>query len=346
MTPLSLASRLISPGQPAVVIAEIGVNHDGSLDRALELVAHAKSAGADAVKLQIFRAKSLLHSSASFATYQKAGCTDATPIGMLERYELSPGAIRQLVAAIRSADLIPLATPFSPADVEAIAELDLPAIKIASPDVVNYPLLRVAASLNRPLLVSTGAATLEEVAATVDYLRSLSVPFALLHCTSSYPTLPSDANLCWLKELSVFGVPVGFSDHTTHELTGAFSVAAGACLVEKHLTYDRAAAGPDHSASADPGQFARYVCAIRLAERFRGVPGKHPLQCEGDVRQLSRQSLVTTRALPANHVLTESDVTTQRPGTGICPSELPLVLKRRTACPIACNTILQWHMLV
>jgi len=345
MTPLPLDSRLLSPNHPTFIIAEIGVNHDGSLCRALELVADAKSAGADAVKLQIFRAASLMHSSASFASYQKAHCPAPTPIDMLQRYELPADAIHKVVAAIRSAGLMPLATPFSPSDIDTLAALDLAAIKIASPDLINYPLILRACSLDKPLLISTGAATLDEVAATVDYLRTLAAPFALLHCISSYPTPPTDANLCWIRELSVFGVPVGFSDHTTDDLTGAIAVGGGACIIEKHLTYDRSAPGPDHSASADPSQFARYVRAIRLADQLKGSPGKRPLPCEQDIRQVSRQSLVTTRPLPANHLLSESDLTTQRPATGIPPSQINQVLSKRTTRPLPAGTLLQWHML-
>jgi len=345
MTPLALDCRLLSPSHPTFIIAEIGVNHDGCLSRALELVAEAKSAGADAVKLQIFRAASLMHRSAWFASYQKGDCSDATPIEMLERYELGADAIQEVVAAIRSAGLMPLATPFSPSDIDTLAGFDLAAIKIASPDLINYPLIRRVCSLRKPLLISTGAATLEEVAATVDYLRTLGARFALLHCISSYPTGPTEANLCWIRELSVFGVPVGFSDHTTDELTGAIAAGWGACIIEKHLTYDRSAPGPDHSASADPPQFTRYVRAIRLADQLKGSPGKRPLPCEEDIRQVSRQSLVTTCPLPANHVLSESDVTTQRPGTGISPSQINQVLWRRTTCPLPAGTLLQWHML-
>jgi sialic acid synthase SpsE len=345
MTPLTVSSRSISPRHPTLVIAEIGVNHDGSLVRALDLVERAKRAGADAVKLQIFRAQSLLHPSACFAAYQKDRCPDPTPADMLARYELSPADLRHVIAAIRAADLIPLATPFSPSDLDTIGALNLPAIKIASPDLINHLLLERAAALGKPLLLSTGAASLDEIAAAVEYLRSLATPFALLHCISAYPTPPDQANLCWIKELSVFGVPVGFSDHTTEELTGALAVAAGASFIEKHLTYDRSAPGPDHSASADPAQFADYVRAIRLADQLRGFPGKHVLPIENDVRTVSRQSLVTTRDLSPSDAIQESDLTTQRPATGIPPSDLKQVLGKHPTHPLPAGIILQWPML-
>ncbi|MGE5611959.1 MAG: N-acetylneuraminate synthase family protein [Bacillota bacterium] len=343
---MSLADHLPLPPGRTLVIAEIGVNHDGSLTRALELVDHAAACGADAVKLQIFRAKALMHASAAFAGYQKDRCAEADPAAMLRRYELSAEDIRRVVHAIRERHLLPLATPFSLADVDAMAELDLPAIKIASPDLVNWPLLKRAAALGRPLLVSTGAATMEETATTVAWLRAWQVPFALLHCVSSYPTPIEQANLCWIHELSRrFAVPVGFSDHTPEEMTGALAVAAGATIVEKHLTYDRNAAGPDHAASVDPPQFARYVSAIRLAKQLCGSPGKRVLPVEEDVRRVSRQSLVLTRAVDAGQPLTETDLTTQRPGMGIPAAALPQVIGRHPRLSLPAGTMLQWDML-
>jgi N-acetylneuraminate synthase/N,N'-diacetyllegionaminate synthase len=328
------------------IIAEIGVNHDGVLARALELVNHAAAAGADAVKLQIFRAETLMHPSGALAGYQKDRVSEADPAAMLRRYELSRGDLRKVIDAIRSRGLMPLATPFSLGDVDAIAELDLPAVKIASPDLVNWPLLRRAAGLGRPLLISTGAATMEEVATTVQWLRAWKAEFSLLHCVSSYPTPPEEANLGWIGQLRQrFDAPVGFSDLTTDVLTGAMAVAAGAEIVEKHLTYDRTAPGPDHSASADPAQFTQYVRLIRLAEKLRGSGEKRVLPVEEDVRRVSRQSLVLIRDVEAGRPLTEADLTTQRPGTGIPAAAWPEVTGRRLRAAQGAGTMLQWDML-
>ena len=343
---LTIANRTIAPGQSTLIIAEIGVNHDGSRDRALQLVDSAASAGADAVKLQIFRADALMHPTGMFAEYQQQRCAEADPRQMLRRYELPDDAIAAIVERIRSRHLIPLATPFSLPDLRIIAQLDLPAIKIASPDLVNLPLLQRARSLGKPLLVSTGAANIEEVAQTVRWLTEWETQFALLHCISSYPTPASDANLCWISGFSQrFGVAAGFSDHTTEPMAGALAVIAGACIVEKHLTYDRCAAGPDHSASADPSQFMQYVNAIRIAEQMRGFPKKRVLPVEEDVRRVSRQSLVLARDLRDGEPITDDHLTTQRPGTGIPAAELPLVLGRRPVRPLSAGTMLAWDML-
>jgi N-acetylneuraminate synthase/N,N'-diacetyllegionaminate synthase len=340
------ADRVIGPGRRVFVIAEIGVNHGGSVGRALDLVKFAHRAGADAVKLQFFQADRLLHDSASLAEYQRDRVKEQSAAEMLKKYELPAADVERVVALIRSNAMIPLATPFSFADVETIAKLELPAIKIASPDIVNRPLLEAAAKTRRPMLVSTGAATPEEIGLAVRWLNDAGVKFALLHCVSSYPTEVADVNLCWIAELAArYDVPVGFSDHTIEPMTGALAVASGATIVEKHLTYDRSADGPDHASSANPTEFARYVSAVRVAEAMRGQPGKQVLDCERDVRRLSRQSLVLTRDVSAGASIRQEDLTVQRPGTGVPAAEYVRVVGRKSKRTLSAGTMLQWDML-
>jgi sialic acid synthase SpsE len=341
---MKINDRTIGSSHPTFVIAEIGVNHDGSIRLAKELVELAAACGADAVKLQIFTAANLMHASSQFAEYQQTRVIDADPAAMLRRYELSSDDIRQLVALIRKRGLVPIATPFSPADVAVISELKLPAVKIASPDLINRPLLSTAAALGVPMILSTGAAEMDEVATTAGWMADRS--FALLHCVSSYPTPAVHTNLCWIGELAArFDVPVGFSDHSTDEIAGALAVASGACIVEKHFTYDRTAAGPDHSASADPEQFAQYVKLIRRAEVLRGSAGKRVLEIEKDVRRVSRQSLVVSRDVLAGHVLQEADLTVQRPGIGISAADVETAVGRVVSRSLCRGTLLQWDML-
>jgi sialic acid synthase SpsE len=228
-----------------------------------------------------------------------------------------------------------------------INAMRLPAVKIASPDLVNRPLLSRVAACGRPMLVSTGAATMHEVEQCVAWLREWGADFALLHCVSGYPTPAEHANLCWIGELAArFDVPVGYSDHTTEAFTGALAVAAGATIVEKHLTYDRAAKGPDHAASADPGQFERYVRLIREADLLRGKPGKRVLDCEQDVRLVSRQSLVVRRNVSAGAILGEDDLTVQRPGTGMPAAMIMQAIGRKVIRPLPAGSLLHADMLV
>jgi N,N'-diacetyllegionaminate synthase len=346
MRRIRIGSRAIGRETAAMVIAEIGVNHDGSLERAMELVDQASACGADAVKVQVFRAARLMNAQSRFAEYQQSRCDDADAIAMLRRYELSDDALQQVVQRVRGKGMIPLATPFSVDDVDTIAELDLPAVKIASPDLVNQPLLARAAQLGRPLLISTGAATMDEIAETVDWLRNREIRFALLHCVSSYPTAAEDANLSWIGQLAEwFDVAVGYSDHTTELLSGALAIASGAMLVEKHLTYDRSAIGPDHSASADPQQFAQYVRMIRAAEQRRGGGIKRVLPVEQDVRQVSRQSLVLRRNVRSGERIGEQDLLVQRPGTGIPAAKLSDAVGKKARRTLKAGTLLQWDML-
>jgi N,N'-diacetyllegionaminate synthase len=346
MNDVEIGTASVSHTGRTMVIAEIGVNHDGSAERAIELVRAAADCGADAVKVQVFRADRLMHESSAFAGYQKRSMLDATPIDMLRRYELEEQEVSRIVEEILAAGMVPLATPFSPEDVEVVASLRFPAIKIASPDIVNWPLLRRAAKTGHPLLVSTGAASLNEIASSVAWLRGWGASFALLQCISSYPTPAASANLCWIADLAErFDVPVGFSDHTTEISAGGLAVAAGAALLEKHLTYDRAAAGPDHAASLDPKDFVQYVKLVRLAGQMRGGGVKRILEIERDVRTVSRQSLVAVRDLVAGHLIQEDDLTVQRPGTGIPASALPSIVGQRIRHFIKAGEMLSWQLI-
>lgn len=331
---MRIGEHIIGRGRPTLVIAEIGVNHDGDVNRALKLVAAAAEAGADAVKLQLFRADRLA-GDAPLAAYQigTGGQRD-----LLRTLELSQDEVERVVDAIRSVGLLPIATPFSPEDVDDVRRLGLPAVKVASPDCVNTLLLRACAGLDVPMLVSTGAATMSEVANLVAEFGASEL--ALLHCVSSYPTPDNAAQLCWMHDLATLCERVGYSDHTQNALTGALAVAAGACVIEKHLTYDRSAAGPDHAASFAPRQFADYVKRIRTAEQLIGAGAKMVQACEQDVRRVSRQSLALRHGIASGRVIGEADLTTRRPGDGIPPSAWATVVGRRAARDLPAGTLL------
>lgn len=347
MKTFEIEGRSIGENKPAFVIAEIGVNHDGSVDRAIELVRHAKRAGADAVKLQLFSASRLVHCTATAASYQTANCGATDQTTLLRQYELSADDIERTVDATRVAGLVPVATPFSLDDVALMERLHISMVKIASPDLVNRPLLERAAQMCVPMLVSTGAANLEEIDACVGWLRGWRVPFALLHCVSAYPTPVDQARLGWIDELRRrYDMPIGYSDHATELMSGALAIAAGACVIEKHLTWNRFAAGPDHAASADPHQFAAYVEMARVASRMRGNGGsREVLAVEADVRKLSRQSLVTARAIASGETIMREDLIAQRPGTGILAKELETVAGRAARYDLPAGTILDWSMI-
>ena len=354
---MHIGARDIGPASPPYVIAEIGVNHDGDPDRALRLVDHAADAGADAVKLQHFEAARLLSRAARLAAYQKAA-GERDPVDMLARLELPLDAMAGVVNHAHARGLHAIVTVFSVELVRDAATLPWDAYKTASPDLVNRPLLEALRRTGRPLIVSTGAATAEEVERALGWLDVARDRLALLQCVSCYPTpteLASIGGVVALRRLH--DGPIGYSDHTPDEDTGELAVRLHASLLEKHLTHDRAAPGPDHAASLEPEQLGRYVARCRRAwvERSSladplsdhqcrriGTLDKRVLPIEADVRATSRQSLTTTRPLEAGETLRREDLTVKRPGTGIEPWQLDRAIGRTIARHVDADTPLRW----
>jgi len=324
---MRIGNLRIAEDAPPLVIAEIGVNHDGSMDQARALVDAACDAGADAVKVQWFEAKSLLSRAAILAKYQ-ADAHESDPLAMLRRLELSAEELAALCDYIRARGALAIATVFSPGHVALAAACGWDAFKVASPDLVNRALLDELSKTGRPLLVSTGASEAEEVRRTYEHVRTVGVEATFLHCVSAYPTAMEQATLGAIRHVAALtGGASGYSDHTESVETGALAVACGARALEKHITLDRSLPGPDHAASLEPRAFAEY--ALRAREAFEdgwAAPGGHPaignsvkrvLEIERDVRTVSRQSLVAVRDIEAGETIRRADLTTKRPGTGI-----------------------------
>ncbi|MEM6332129.1 MAG: N-acetylneuraminate synthase family protein [Planctomycetota bacterium] len=341
-------------------MAELGVNHDGNPDEAARLLDAAAQAGAHAVKLQLFRPDRLLSADAQLAKYQESAADD--PRTMLDALTLPLDTMAALGHAAHDRGLAFVVTPFSLEDVDDLAALPIDAVKIASPDAVNAPLLDRAAALGKPVLISTGTCDNAEldhaarIAQTSGSASGTSGPSggALLQCVSSYPAPTDQAALGGIAKLrsswddllpDAPRLRVGYSDHTPGIATGALAVAAGACLLEKHLTLDPARPGPDHAASLSPQAFADYVRQARQAAAMLGPIAKRVQPCEADVARVARQSLCTTRDLPAGHTLTPDDLAIQRPGTGIPAASLQATIGRtlRTARP-AHTVLLPQHL--
>lgn len=342
----AIAGRLIGQGHPVFVIAEAGVNHDGSLGKARELIDAARSAGADAVKFQLFHADRLAARGAACCAYQKPQAA-GDQREMLRRLELPAAALSELKARAEAVGLIFLATPFGLPELDALLGLNAPAIKIASPDIVNAPLLRKAAASGRPVIASTGAADVAEVDDAVMQFRAFDAidRLALLHCVSAYPAPLNEARLACIRALADrYGVPAGFSDHTDGTATGALAVAAGACILEKHLTLDRAAGGPDHFFSLEPGPFAEYVARARGAAAALGDGTIRGAASEAEVRRLARGSMVAVRSIPSGAKIRAAWIDVQRPGDGISPAAWTEVIGRQAACDIPAGTRLTWAM--
>lgn len=335
---MRIGSREIGPGHPVYVIAEIGVNHDGDPARALQLVDAAADAGADAIKMQFFEADRLMSRAAKLAAYQ-AAAGEHDPIDMLRRLELSLDDMARVVERAHQRGIHAIVSVFSVEHVEPVARLPWDALKSASPDIINRPLLDALAATGRPLIVSTGAATIAEVLRAAEWLAPAHELLAILQCVSAYPTPSEHAALEGIDaiahELSATPIAIGYSDHTESIDTAAHAARHGATILEKHLTHSRAAAGPDHAASLEPTDLADYTRHAKAAARDKRAPDsravKAVLAIEQDVRAASRQSLVTTRHLSPARVIARDDLTIKRPGTGIPPFRLDEIIGQRPA---------------
>jgi len=334
-------------GEP-YVIAEAGVNHNGRLALALELVDAAAQAGADAVKFQAFRAEELVTPDAAKAAYQQdCGPDDETQYDMLKRLELTVNDFRVLQQRCRECGLDFLVTPFSPGWVDSLMELGVSALKLGSGSLGALALLRAVGGTRRPVLLSTGMADLAEVDEALSVLRQAGADrLAVMHCVSLYPAKLEQVNLRAMQTLaSHTGLRVGFSDHTREVVTGALAVAAGASILEKHLTLDRTMEGPDHRASLEPTAMRRYVRLACQAHSAMGQSHKQPLPEERAIREVAWVSLAAKQPIPTNALIAAGMLTEKRPGTGIAPRELDKVAGQRAARNIAAGELLTWDML-
>lgn len=322
------------PAGRTFVIAEAGVNHNGDPALAVRLVDAAADAGADAVKFQTFSADSLASAAAPKAAYQmRTTSGDETQLEMLRRLELSREGHELALARAQKRGLRFLSTPFDEGSADLLESLGVPAFKLPSGEVTNHPLLRHVARKGRPVILSTGMSTLDEVREAVAALRGAGCKeLILLHCVSNYPADPKDANLRAMKTLAdAFGVPVGWSDHTPGSTTAVAAVALGAAVVEKHFTLDKALPGPDHAMSLDPAELKAFVAALREAAGALGDGVKAPRPCEEPIRLVARRSLVLRRALKKGAVLAKADLDAKRPGSGLPPSRADEMVGRTLA---------------
>ena len=343
---IDIAGRPVGTGHPCYVIAEAGVNHNGSLGRALELVDCAADAGADAVKFQTFRADRLVTAAAVQADYQRVNMgREQSQLEMLSELELSSADHRAIIAHCEERGIQFLSTPFDEQSAEELVEMQLPALKISSGEITNLPFLQHAASLGVPLIVSTGMSTLGEVEAAVEAIQSTGNDrLVLLHCVSNYPATPDSVNLRAMQTLAAaFGLPIGYSDHTLGIDVAVGSVALGACVLEKHFTLDRSLPGPDHRASLEPGELSQLVAAIRNVEAALGDGRKRPADCESNTAAVARKSLVAAAPIPAGTELTEQSIAIRRPGTGLPPSVKPQLLSRRATSDLPEGHLLRWE---
>lgn len=304
------------------IIAEAGVNHNGSLELAKQLVDAAQQAGADCIKFQTFIAENIVVSGAEKADYQKKQDKDSEKqLEMLQKLALPFDDFLVLSEYCQMRNIAFLSTPFDFVSLSFLAGLDMPFWKVPSGEITNLPYLIEIARTHKPVVLSTGMSTLDEVQAAVQVLKKYgSEVITLLHCTTEYPAPYCDVNLkAMLTMKEHFNLPVGYSDHTNGIEIPVAAVAMGALIIEKHFTLDKDMVGPDHKASLEPKEFANMVKAIRNVEFAMGNGLKKPAPSEMKNIVIARKSIVAGRKIKKDEFFSEDNITTKRPGTGISP---------------------------
>lgn len=332
---IRIADRSIGMGEPCFIIAEAGANHDRKLSQARELIDIAADSGADAVKFQIYSAETLYSEK-------------APQFALIKANELPREWVPELAEYARNRGIIFLATPFDKEAVDQLYEIGVPAYKWSSQEIVNLSLLKYAASKGRPMILSTGVCHLADIQEAVDTVYSIdNKDIILLHCTSlfQYPAKPSQVNLRMMDTVrDAFHLPVGLSDHTLSIAIPAAAVARGACVIEKHFTLSRKLKGSDHPFALEPGELKQMVKAIREVEASLGSPVKQMLPEEEGVA-LQRPSLIAKTNIPKGTRLTEDMLIIKRPGYGIKPKFLDIVIGREAKRDIEKGEPITWDMI-
>ena len=324
------------------------MNHNGDVNLAKKLIDEAADAGVDAVKFQTFHAEDVVTCSALKADYQKnATSLNESQFEMIKKLELSDDSFQELSDYTKERNILFLSTPFDERSVDLLDQIGVPAFKIPSGEITNFPLLKKIAGKKKPVILSTGMATLGEIEAAFHHLKKWgSENIILLHCTTSYPASMKSANLCAMETLRcAFQVPVGYSDHTEGITIPIAAAAMGACTLEKHFTQDKTLPGPDHKASLDPSELRAMVKAIRDVETARGTGIKGPNDEEEIIKKVARRSIVAQCEIRVGDMLKESDLTTKRPGTGIDPKYIELIVQKKAKTQIQKDQVINWDMI-
>jgi pseudaminic acid synthase len=346
-----IGERPVGPGHPCYVIAEAGSNHNRDLATALRLIDVAAEAGADAVKFQTYTADGLYSRQTPGMSYlEEQGLIGERESvwELIKRVEIPWEWHGELARHAAHAGITFLSTPFEEAAVDLLEEIGVPAYKIASYEVNHLPLIAHAARTGKPLLISTGMASLGDIERALDTAAAAGArDLLLMHCAVNYPPRFDDLNLRAMATLrNAFQVPIGWSDHTPGHTADVVAVALGACAVEKHYTLSRDQEGPDHPFALEPHELSAMVAAIREAESSLGSSVKRVTDAEAEMFRLGRRSLVAARDIRAGGMVTREDIAVKRPGFGIPVHDLEQVLGRHVARDVAQDHVLQWDDLV
>lgn len=327
------------------IIAEIGVNHNGDINLAKSMIKSASECGVDAVKFQTFKSENLVTKTAKTASYQEKNTNENSQFEMLKKLELSLDDFKELKEYASKYGVIFISSPFDIESVDLLEELDVSLYKLGSGELNNFELIDHVQKTNKPMIISTGMATLEEIKETYDFIDDKD-KLIILHCITGYPTSFKEANLNFIKTLQKeFDVHIGFSDHSPGIELPIAAVALGARVIEKHFTLDKTLEGPDHKASLNPIEFKSMVDAIRNVEVAMGDGIRKFSDNELEIKKVARKSIVLNKEISKDTIIQRNMLSVKRPGTGIPPKFIDKVVGKRVIKDLKPNTILKWDYL-
>ena len=327
------------------IIAEIGVNHNGDINLAKKMIKSASECGVDAVKFQTFKSEDLVTKSAKTAQYQKKNSNENSQFEMLKKLELTFDDFKELKDYASKCNVIFISSPFDIKRVDLLEGLNVLLYKLGSGELNNFELIDYVQKTKKPMILSTGMATLEEIKETYDFIENKD-NLVILHCITGYPTSFEEANLNFIKTLqSELDVPIGFSDHSPGIELPIAAVALGACVVEKHFTLDKTLEGPDHKASLNPVEFKAMVDAIRNVEVAMGDGIRRFSENELEIKKIARKSIILNENISEGMAIEKNMLSIKRPGTGIAPKYINQVIGKKVNKYLDKNTVLKWEYL-
>jgi len=335
----------IGDEEEVFIIAEIGVNHNGDINLAKKMIKEAAKTGVNAVKFQTFIAEDILTENARKAKYQEKNTTEHSQLEMIKTLELSEDDFIELSEYADSNNVLFLSSPFDLKSVDLLDKLNVPGFKIGSGELNNFELLEHIESKGKPIIISTGMATLEEIQETYDFITNKD-KLIILHCITGYPSKIEDANLKFITTLkSNFNVPIGFSDHSCGIELAIASIGLGACVIEKHFTTDKTLEGPDHEASLEPDEFKVMVDAIRNVEIAMGDGKRTLCESELEIKKVARKSIVAKVDISKGSILDSNMLSIKRPGTGIEPKYLKSLFGKKVKVDMKRDDLIKYDFL-
>ncbi|MBS3926356.1 MAG: N-acetylneuraminate synthase family protein [Nitrosarchaeum sp.] len=328
---IKISNKWVGEKHPAFVIAEAGINHNGDLKIAKKLITEAKKANADSIKFQTFQASDLASKKSKY-------------YNLFKKLEFSDAEFTELSHYAKSKDIIFLSTPFSLKAVDLLAKLRVPAFKIASGDLTNLPLIKYAASKNKPMIISTGMANMKEINEAIKTIQNTkNNKIIVMHSVSGYPTPIDQVNLNIIKSMAEkIHYPIGYSDNGSDNLVPIVAVVLGAKIIEKHFTLNKKMNGPDHSMSCDPKELREIIINMRSAEKMLGTDEKSCQPSELINKTMARRSIITLNDIPKNTIIDKNMVGIKRPATGIAPKFIDKIIGKKTKQKIKAETPLRW----